>query len=211
MNFPTLDGSTEQGLKKDHLLERAFAYSSGDFSAKLRKLWDNESDIIMSLVQDYWTELNNVSQAASSLEDTLDRNKRVYTDPIDEQWILKFAKVGTMMFNKELSIPDMVVKRADVTSEFGKRLFSKYKDDNSTTAFAIDTFQRLMMYDLEITLTELSNLETNAARAARLTQNEEFEREVVETVQSTTNRIVRAAQASERSFGSHAQDARPDV
>ena len=68
-----------------------------------------------------------------------------------------------------------------------EKLFSKYKDDNSTTAFAIDTFQRLTDVRSEIILTELAKLETNAARAARVTQNEEFEREVVETVQSTTD------------------------
>jgi methyl-accepting chemotaxis protein len=187
MSIPTTNNSLEHGLERDHLQERVSAYGSNDFSYQLRKLWEDEKDIIMSLVQDYWTELNNMSQAACSLEDTLDRNRGVYLDPIDDQWVRKFANVGTMMFNKDLSIPDMVVKRADLTSEFCKRIFSKYKDNHSAAAFAIEAFQRLMMYDLGITLTELSSLETKAARAARMTQNEEFERAIVETVQSTTD------------------------
>ncbi len=129
--------SVQNGLERGQLIERAAAYSSGEFADRLRRLWESESDVIRSLLEDYWSELNSTSQVTSSLEETLERNISVYTDPIDEQWVLKFAKVGTRMFNRHLSIPDMVVKRADMTSEFCRRLFAKY-EDNKRLAFAVD-------------------------------------------------------------------------
>ena len=199
MRNQTPTNTIQHGLEKDQLRERVYAYGSGEFADKLHKLWDSESDVILSLIEDYWTELNNISQATSSLEETLERNASVYTDPIDEDWVLKFAKVGTRMFNKDLSVPQMVVKRADVTSEFCRRLFAKYRD-NENLAFAVDTFQRLMMYDLEVTIAELASLEPKAARAETLSRNEKFEQTVVETVRSTTDESTELRQqASEAS------------
>ena len=174
-----------QGLDQNQLRERASAYSSGNFAQKLRQLWTNESDVIVALIEEYWSSLNESSQATSSLQETIDRNVSVYSDPIDEAWVMKFAKVGTRMFNKHLSIPEMVVKRADLTSEFCRRLFAKYPDFENVE-FAIDTFQRLMMYDLEATIAELASLEPKVARAETITRNERFEQTVVETVESTT-------------------------
>jgi hypothetical protein len=127
-----------QGLDQNQLRERASAYSSGDFAQRLHQLWTNESDVIVALIEEYWSSLNESAQATSSLQETIDRNVSVYTDPIDEAWVMKFAKVGTRMFNKHLSIPEMVVKRADLTSEFCRRLFAKYPDFENVE-FAIDT------------------------------------------------------------------------
>src|SRR5262245_29041612 len=153
MKIPT--NAVPNGLERGQLIERANAYSSGGFANQLRQLWESEGDIIRSLLEDYWSQLASNSQVTSSLQETLDRNISVYTDPIDEEWVLKFAAVGTRMFSRHLSVPEMVVKRADMTSEFCKRLFAKY-EDSRRLAFAIDTFQRLMMYDLEMTIAELA-------------------------------------------------------
>src|SRR6476661_4324753 len=202
MHTPT-PTNTLHVLEQDQLRERAAAYSSGEFADKLRRLWENEGDIIVSLIEDYWSGLNATAQATSSLDETIERNVRVYTDPIDEDWVLKFAKVGTRMYNAQRSVPQMVVKRADLTSEFCKRLFVKYRD-NENVAFAIETFQRLMMYDLEVTIAELASLEPKAERAASITRSEAFEQTVVETVQSTTAEATELReQANEASRAMH--------
>lgn len=191
------------GLEKKQLMERASAYGSGEFAEKLRKLWDSEHDVIVGLIEDYWAELNSRSEVTSSLEETLERNSSVYTDPIDEQWVLKFAKVGTRMFSRDLSVPSMVVRRADLMAEYCQRIFAKYAD-NDQLAFAIETFQRLMMYDLEVTIAELASMEPKVARAVNFSRNEEFEQAVVETVRCTTEESTQLRhQAADASAAMH--------
>lgn len=180
-------GSTTP-LRDSEIAERIAIYGAGgQLHARLAKVWERASDLILQTAHDYWAPITAQFAAGQSIEEdrkqvTLDldllveRRRHTYTRPIDEQWIRELSRSGVVIHKLRIPSAQIVMGMAAETDMLIGRITEKFADDAEFIRFAQSTVDLLSAIELELAMAY-----ANAVRRTRTIANREEASQVFRT------------------------------
>ncbi|MEO7277014.1 MAG: methyl-accepting chemotaxis protein [Sphingomicrobium sp.] len=114
------------------------------------------------------------------------RHAALYTGKVDAQWVQDIAEYGRELYAARTSIPAYVASRTQVASGVLDKLAERFADDSAKLASCAGALMRVMTFETDIILTQISLLEAIEAADLRGRENDQFERRVADLVRATS-------------------------
>ncbi|WP_294172994.1 methyl-accepting chemotaxis protein [uncultured Sphingomonas sp.] len=169
--------NTLQRLSDSEVSERLAVYGDGgQLEESLRWLWKDAGEVIYAVLRRHYGE-----EIASFNRDLLNR-------PVDEQWIRSIAERGIQMFSDGASIPEFAAARAKVAGHILRAFRTHFGDRSDDLVRAFETYAKVMTYGQDIIIAQISLLKADQVANARNLRSAQFEKQVSNVVQASTQK-----------------------
>jgi methyl-accepting chemotaxis protein len=164
-----------QRLTEEQVNARLDAYNgNGSLDRDMQLLRDHAADLIATEVH------------AAFGPERAKRYAEVHSGSPDSRWMQSVAEYGREIYQAGTPVPTYVAARTHVASRVMARLVDKFCDDPQTLRDCSSAFIRLITFETDIVLAQVSLLEANDAAELRGRESEQFERRVSELVRAST-------------------------
>ncbi|OQW75428.1 MAG: hypothetical protein BVN32_10870 [Proteobacteria bacterium ST_bin14] len=148
----------------------------GRLQESLRLVWARAAHIIKPIIDQHWRAVfldprsaiapGDVDQFVGVVHESTEQR---FTWPIDEKWVDLVARRGREQVGLNLSLPWAHRGLMDWGTKVNAAISEHFADDREFVALAVDTIQRLLCIDIDITKTQIGILH-NARTAKELAE-----------------------------------------
>jgi methyl-accepting chemotaxis protein len=181
-----MSGETGQleRLTDEQVTARLAAYNpGGSLDRDVALLRDNAADLVAAEV------------LAEFGEERAVRYGKIYEGKVNAAWIQGIAEYGRAIYAEKTSVPVYIAARTQTASRIVAKLCERFADDQEKLQQLVGAFMRMMTFETDIILAQVSLLEAIAAAEERGRESEQFERRVAELVRASTEQ---SSQLTER-------------
>jgi len=165
-----------QQLTDEQLSARLAAYNpGGSLERDVQLLRENAADLVAAEI---------VGQFG---QQRAERYAAVYAGTVDASWIQGIAEYGREIYAEKTSVPVYIAARAQTASRIIGKLAERFSDDPDRLRECVSALMRMMTFETDIILAQVSLLEAIDAADQRGRESEQFERRVGELVRASTD------------------------
>ncbi|MES2120344.1 MAG: methyl-accepting chemotaxis protein [Pseudomonadota bacterium] len=164
-----------QRLSDEQVNARLAAYNPGGaLERDVALLREHVADLVMAEI------------AAEYGQERADRFAPIYSSKIDAAWIQQLAEYGRRIYADKTPVPEYMAEHTGIAARVVARICERFADDPAKLAECISAFNRVEVIETEVTLAQVSLLESNEAADLRGRENDQFERRVADLVRATS-------------------------
>src|SRR4030095_4505958 len=119
--------------------------------------------------------------------DRADRYSAIYSGKIGATWIQSIAEYGRQMYRDKTSVPEYIADRFEIANRVFSALTEQISSDCDQLANCIAAYYRIDIIETDIILAQVALLEAIEAADQRGHESAQFEHQVAELVQSSTD------------------------
>lgn len=182
-------GPPRARLEGEELDLRVRLYNvDGQFERDIRYFWSECSDIILETAAEIWgsklkgpDRMNVPAEHHATWVDRAVENTRTkFLHPVNRDWVTQVARPARHFFRFGVSAPLIAQALADIAAAMAPKMHRKFPDEPEKLAILFPIFHRLSYFEMEIILSEITQLEKQQAAEARGEAGESFRQEVAQ-------------------------------
>jgi methyl-accepting chemotaxis protein len=116
-----------------------------------------------------------------------ERYAAIYAGKVDAAWVQGVAEYGREIYSEKTPVPVYIAARTQTGSRIVARMVERFGADPEKLETAMGAFMRMMTFETDIILAQVSMLEAIAAADQRGRESVEFERRVADLVRASTD------------------------
>ncbi len=164
-----------QRLTDEQVSARLAAYNpGGSLDGDVELLREKAADLIAAEVFEQFGQKRAERYAA------------IYSGKVDSAWVQGIAEYGREIYSDRTPVPDYIAARTQTASRIVVKLVERFADDQEHLGACVGAFMRMMTFETDIILAQVSLLEAIEAAELRGRDSTQFERRVAELVRAST-------------------------
>src|SRR5438270_8181981 len=116
-----------------------------------------------------------------------ERYAAIYAGKVDAAWVQGVAEYGREIYSEKTPVPVYIAARTHTGSRIVARMVERFAADPEKLEAAMGAFMRMMTFETDIILAQVSMLDAIAAADQRGRESVEFERRVADLVRASTD------------------------
>lgn len=183
-------GRTSHVLLKDGELDRRVAIYTADSALEQEKnrLWQHCSDLILDAAAEVWGALFRSPEGRNIPPEhheswtlrAVETTRIKFEAPMDRQWVAEAARPARYLAEASISSPVLVQTIGDLTDAISFRILRRFGHDQDKLRAFFPVLHRLSYYEMEILLSEITELEKQKAADERGKVGEVFRNDLVQ-------------------------------
>ena len=165
-----------QRLTDEQVSARLAAYNPG-----------GSLDRDVKLLREHATDLIAAEVVANFGPERAERYAAVYSGKVDSDWVQEIAGYGREIYAERTAIPVYIAARTQTASRIVGRLVERFAEDPTKLEECVCAFMRMMTFETDIILAQVSVLEAIEAAELRGRDSDQFERRVADLVRATSD------------------------
>jgi len=186
----------EAVLTEEEIAERIARYNEAGLRERLALLWDRASDQIMEAARDHWApilhrlaaERSDPSDATLRIENLVERRRRLYSRPIDADWIAVLGHSAKLVYRLKIPLPTVLVDMAAEAAQVVDRIAVHHPDDAAFILSAQRTVDMLGAIQLELNLSYANAMRRRKSTTLRESASQMFRTDIGDILGATSRR-----------------------
>lgn len=188
LDSPGEPGRTNRARLEDGELDRRVQLYNhdGQLERDIRLLWTHCGDIILETSEVIWRRGFEVRMTIPAeyreiwLKKAMESIRIKFQHPVDRTWVSEVARPARYFFQFGIPSPIIAQTLADLAREISLKMREKFAHDSAKLAQLFPILHQLTYYELEIILSEITQLEKQQAADERGRAGETFRAEVAQ-------------------------------